>query len=220
VSRDGLPAELRRRIEADLEPVRPLPPVWRRTLLVAVVAVAVFAVMLALIPLRADMATIPLWLSWGGSALQLLVGLLLIGLALREGVPGAGSAAGVIAGVATLAVLTQALVGFATWRMAPGTEPIDRPVHVGMRCLEHDALLAIPALLITLALLWRALPVRPQTAGLLGGGGAALTADAVTHLLCPVSDLQHVLVWHCGAVVFLMLLGWIGGTIWCLRGRR
>jgi hypothetical protein len=41
-----------------------------------------------------------------------------------------------------------------------------------------------------------------------------LTGDAVTHLLCPISDLTHVLVWHTGAVLGFAVLGWLAGTIW------
>jgi hypothetical protein len=67
---------------------------------------------------------------------------------------------------------------------------------------------------VTLWLVFRALPLRPSVAGLLGGAGAAVTADALTHVLCPMSDLRHVLVWHTGAMVVLMLLGWAIGRAW------
>ena len=67
---------------------------------------------------------------------------------------------------------------------------------------------------MTLWLVFRALPVRPSIAGLLGGAGAAVTADAVNHIICPMSDLRHVLVWHTGVLVGLMLFGWLVGTLW------
>ena len=48
-----------------------------------------------------------------------------------------------------------------------------------------------------------------------------MTADAISHLLCPYSDLRHVLVWHTGTIVLFMVLGWAVGTIWGrLRWRR
>jgi hypothetical protein len=72
----------------------------------------------------------------------------------------------------------------------------------------------LPALAVTLWLVFRALPLRPSIAGLLGGAGAAVTADALTHVLCPMSDLRHVLVWHTGALIGLMLVGWLAGKLW------
>jgi hypothetical protein len=83
-----------------------------------------------------------------------------------------------------------------------------------MTCATHDVALALPALLVTLWLVFRALPLRPSVAGLLGGTGAAVAADAITHILCPMSDLRHVLVWHTGVIFGLMLLGWVVGKVW------
>ena len=74
--------------------------------------------------------------------------------------------------------------------------------------------MALPALAVTLWLVFRALPLRPSIAGLLGGAGAAVTADALTHVLCPMSDLRHVLVWHTGALIGLMFIGWLAGKLW------
>jgi len=81
-------------------------------------------------------------------------------------------------------------------------------------CSAHDAALALPALAVTLWLVFRALPLRPSMAGLLGGTGAAVTADAINHILCPMSDLRHVLVWHTGMIFGLMAVGWAAGKIW------
>ncbi len=41
-----------------------------------------------------------------------------------------------------------------------------------------------------------------------------MTADALTHVLCPMSDLRHVLVWHTGALIGLMFIGWLAGKLW------
>jgi hypothetical protein len=66
----------------------------------------------------------------------------------------------------------------------------------------------------TLLLVFNALPLRAAVAGMLGGVAAAIAADAVNHLLCPASDLHHVLVWHSGAVVLFMNLGLVIGWVW------
>jgi hypothetical protein len=184
-------------------------------------AVAVAAAGLAIVivafklTLRPDMEQLPMWLTWGCTALQLVVGVVLVGMALREAVPGNG----VPAGAVTLAVITgvvmQFVVGIATWMHSPGVQLIKgQGLKAGMTCSTHDVALALPALAFTLWLVFRALPLRPSVAGLLGGTGAAVTADAVNHILCPVSDLRHVLVWHTGVIFGLMIVGWVVGKLW------
>ena len=217
MSTELLPETLRRSISADLEPVRPLPPAWMRTLQAAAVAAVGLALVIFVFKLspRPDLQQLPLWLSWGCTVLQLCMGVLLLGMALREAVPGQGVPLGaVVLGVGT-AVLIQILVGIATWMHSPGMLLVKgQCVSTGIACTTNDAIMALPALLVTLWLVFRALPLRPSIAGLLGGAGAAVTADAVTHILCPMSDLRHVLVWHTGALIGLTLIGWFVGKLW------
>lgn len=213
---EPIPAALRAAVGRDLEPVRPLHPPWRRTVLVAGVATAVFATVL-LIPglrLRQDLANLPLWLSWGASLVELAAGIAVIGLALREAVPGGAAPRGAVRAVAFAAFALQIVIGVATWLYGPGTPPGAGWLAAGAGCLGHDAALILPCFAVTLWLVFRALPLRAPAAGLLGGCGAALTGDAVTHLLCPVSDLAHLLVWHTGAVLGFTVLGWLIGTLW------
>ena len=217
MSTDLLPEALRRSISDDFEPVRPLPPAWMRTLQAAAVAAVGLALVIFVFKLspRPDMEQLPMWLSWGCTTLQLGIGVLLLGMALREAVPGQGVPIGAVAlGVGT-AVLIQILVGIATWMHSTGM-PLEKGhgLAAGISCTTHDVAMALPALLVTLWLVFRALPLRPSIAGLLGGAGAAVTADAVTHVLCPMSDLRHVLVWHTGALIGLMLVGWLAGKLW------
>ena len=93
-----LPDSLRQAIGNDLQPVRPLPPAWVRTLF----AVAVTAVCLGIVAvifklsLRSDMDQIPMWLSWGCTVIQLAIGVVLVGMALREAVPGNGVPATIV----------------------------------------------------------------------------------------------------------------------------
>ena len=213
----SVPDTLHRAVAADLQPVRPLPPVWIRTLLAVAVAAVGLGVAVAVFKfsLRPDMDQFPMWLSWGCTALQLVIGVALIGMALREAVPGGGVPRGAVAvGVGT-GVLMQMLVGIATWMHSPGAPYVPgRGLAVGVGCSTHDLALGLPALVVTLWLVFRALPLRPSVAGLLGGTGAAVAADSVNHIICPMSDLRHVLVWHTGVIFGLMLLGWAVGKIW------
>jgi hypothetical protein len=217
MSTPSVPASLRRAVEADLQPVRPLSTVWARSLVAAAVAAVGVGLVLAVfkLSLRSDMGEIPIWLSWGCTALQLGVGVALIALALREAVPGLGVPARTILVAIGTGVLLQVLVGVATWVHSPGMPyVIGRGLSVGLGCARHDLALALPALAVTLWLVFRALPLRPSVAGLLGGAGAAVVADALNHVVCPMSDLRHVLVWHTGALIGLMLLGFAVGALW------
>jgi hypothetical protein len=216
MSSDLIHAALQERIADDLDPVRPIQPVWRRTLMVAVVATLVMAVTVfgLKLQLRSDMDMLPVWLGWGCTLLELLVGVLIIGLALRESVPGSSQPMGLVRTAVATGLAIQILVGITTWMHSPGMPIGSDWFAKSVGCLAHDTTLVLPTLIITLWLVFRALPLRAPMAGLLGGVGAAITGDAVTHLLCPMSDLRHVLVWHTGAIFGFMALGWAVGLLW------
>jgi hypothetical protein len=221
MSLDAIPNGLREAIENDFQPVRPLHPVWLRTMLAVAILAVVLASVLAKASLRPDMDQLPMWLSWGCSVLQLAIGVLLIGLALREAVPGAGIPRGAVHVAAATALAVQILVGIATSIYSPAITMPGSGVTPGIGCLRHETVMALPTFIATLWLVFRALPLRAPTAGLLGGAGATVASDAVIHLLCPMANLSHVLVWHSGAVVVFMAIGWSAGAVWeRLRWRR
>ena len=116
MSTDLLPEVLRRSISDDLKPVRPLPPAWMRTLQAAAVAAIGLALVIFVFKLspRPDMEQLPMWLSWGCTALQLGIGVLLLGMALREAIPGQGVPIGAVAlGLAVELVQTKWTLLFA-----------------------------------------------------------------------------------------------------------
>jgi hypothetical protein len=214
MSLDSIPNGLREAIESDLAPVHPLHPAWVRTMLAVAILAVVLAFVLAKASLRPDMAHLPIWLSWGCSILQLALGVLLIGLALREAVPGEGIPAGAVRIAALTALAVQILVGVATSIYSPAIAMPGSGIAPGIGCFKHESAMALPTFVVTMWLVFRALPLRAPTAGLLGGAGAMVASDAVIHLLCPMSNLSHVLVWHTGAVIVFMGVGWIAGMIW------
>jgi hypothetical protein len=217
VNSNTVPEALRQAVGNDLTPVRPLPPAWFRTVQATVVAAfGLAAVVLAFgLTLRYDLDQLPMWLGWGCTAVQLGIGVVLIGLALREAVPGQSVPPATLGAVVATGVLMQILVAIVTWMHSAGMPmPEGHSLAVGFGCAIHDSALAVPALAVTLWLVFRALPLRPSVAGLLGGTGAAVTADALNHVICPMSDLRHVLVWHTGALLGLMAVGWALGKAW------
>ena len=214
MSFESVPESLRAVVERDCGTVQPLHPAWLRTVVAVGVLAVVLAFTLASASLRCDIDRLPMWLSWGCSALQLALGVLLIAMALREAVPGAAVPDGAIRWIAGTAFSVQVLVGVATAIYSPAVAVAGGEVTAGIGCLSHEALVVLPTFLVTLWLVFRALPLRAPVAGLLGGAGAAVASDAVLHLICPMSDLRHVLVWHTGAVVLFMAAGWTAGWIW------
>lgn len=215
-----VPERLRREIAGDLRPVRPLPPVWRRSVAVFIVALAVFAAVLTTHALRADLVSLSPWVGWGGAFLEALVGLLAIALALRESVPGAALSRGAIGLAIGLGLAMNLLVVIATRLSVGSGTPVGIPCASGMMCSRNETIIALPAFLLTVYLVLRALPLRPQIVGLLGGLGAGLVGDGINHLLCPMSSLRHVLVWHTGAMIGLMFIGWCCGGIWNIARQR
>lgn len=217
MSAPPVPEELLKAVTDDLRPVTPLAPVWRRTLWASAISVLVFATAVFGLGMRSDLPDIPTWLGWGCSIIELLAAALLLGLALRESIPGRSLPLGSVMTILATSIVFQLTVGFVTWRFSSGVPWEDHPLAHGMGCMVSDTALALPTLLITLWLIGRAYPTRAWMAGMLGGAGAAIASDAITHLRCPVSDMRHVLIWHTGAVIVISAVGALIGLLW---GRR
>lgn len=218
--REELPDVLRRAIEDDPGPVRPLRSPGVRSLAVALWGVAVLVLLPTVLGMRGDAKVLGFMLSWGVSILESLAGLGLVWLALREAVPArGGSVAGRLAALAAALVI---LVGtaFITWARVRPVGPVDDAVLHGVKCFSMEGVFGVPALVLTLWLVVRAFPVRPVWAGVLGGAGAGMLADGVQHLLCGIPDLHHVLVWHGGAALLLAVIGGVIGRLWQWRQTR
>ena len=88
------PKDLRDRIERDLRPTRPLRPPFVRALVLIPIAVAIVLSVPGLRFFRSDMAVIGFIKAWGFSFGQALAGLVIVGVALRESIPGRGLSRG------------------------------------------------------------------------------------------------------------------------------
>jgi hypothetical protein len=216
-----LPRALQKALDEDSAAVHPLPSEWLRLLWALGVSAAVLVATVVGFGLRSDMGQIPMWLSWGCSVFELILAAALFALALRESVP--GRAVPVVNSLAavTLAVIYQVTVGLVTYLFSAGLDYNDHPLAHGVGCMKQDVVSTLPILVVITILILRAAPVRAPHAGFLAGAGAAIAADAVTHLRCPVSDMRHVLLWHTGAVLGFAVGGWLLGLVWQrIRGGR
>ncbi len=213
-ARRPLPEALREALHRDMRPVRPLLPPITRAILVLSIALIGAGILLAIVGVRPDQGRLGPGSLWGPAVMRIGVGFFLLFLALREGVPGSGGPSrvqrGALAGTAIL------LLALTEWGAAGGAASVPSSIAPGMRnllgCYPKEILVALPALLLFSWLLARAYPLRPVFAATAGATGAALVADAVLHLTCPMTALSHTLFVHGGAVASIAAvaagLGW------------
>jgi hypothetical protein len=195
------------RILLDLRPVRRLARPWARGLVVLGAAAVVAALIAARLGTRHDAPLLGPAVLWGVSALQALAGLILVGAALREAVPGRALGSGasrllIAAGFGAVVVVT-----FVTWSVHASLVPAGRWLFYWRVCLEVPVVAGLPALLVTLFLAHRAYPVRPALVGALAGLGAGLLTDGSWRTYCEVSAPSHVLSAHLLAVAVLTTAG-------------
>ena len=204
---ERLPAALRDRLIADFAPVRPLPiPAARVLWLLPFAALALFAAQFVF-ELRVDAGQLGWSRTWGISIAQVLVGLLVVGAALRDAIPGrqwnkAAALLWIAAPIALIAAVTWiSRVTPLRIRTTPGF------IFVGGLCLTGSIVSALPVVVLANVLAARAYPTRPRFAGALLGLGGGLMADAGWRLFCHYSEPAHVLSAHLGGVVVSMLIG-------------
>src|SRR3954452_3072371 len=207
------PPELRDRIARDLRPTRPLRPPFIRALVLIPLAVAIVLSVPGLRFFRSDMQAIGWVRAWGFSFGQALAGLLIVGVALRESIPGRGLSRRAIAlTFAAGLAIPFVLLAVTASAFNVGPDP-GRALEEGIGCFRVSAISAIPALIAAAFLAARALPTRPAVAGALYGLGCGLVADAGLRLFCEYTVPTHVVCGHGGAIVGAMALGAVVSTM-------
>lgn len=196
-------------VARDLQPVRPLLPPFRRALTLLPLAVVTVAAVPVLHFFRSDVSRLGWFGSWGLSLAEAVAGVTIVALALRESIPGrmlsrvaviATFAAGLALPFAILAATAQSY----TIGAPRGSEWSDAVV-----CFRTSATSAIPALLVSAALVFRALPLRPAITGALYGLGSGIIADAGLRLFCEFTVPSHVVGAHGGAILAVV----VGGVV-------
>lgn len=214
----AMPPDLRATIARDLTPVRPLPPPAVRAAWVAPLGLLLLVAATAFFGLRPDAVRLGWWLTWGASAAEMTLGLVLAGAALREAIPGTTLSRRALGFAYAGALASVVVVTLITWRTSsvyhilPG-----RGWFIGRICFAGTLASATAPLLVSAWLVARAFPLRPAVAGLLYGLAAGLMADAGWRLFCHFSHPAHVFSAHLLAVV---VAGLIGSQIASLLARR
>jgi len=206
----SVPASLLNHVRANFEPVRPLASPLRRILALVPLAILVFFGPPMYHHWRENLAQLPGWVSWGMSALESLGGIALMGLALRQAVPGMTVRPRWILLALAAGVLLFTCVSLTTANVLP--TPLHNPnswARLAWECVVDELLFAIPSLAISAWLVARALPMRPSLTGAAYGLAVGLMTDAGVRLFCWIDQPLHVLAGHGGAV----LIGTIGGAL-------
>ena len=205
------PDRLRSIVARDLKPARPLRSPVVRALAIGPLAMATVVAVPLLSLFRSDMAQLGLLRSWGLSFVEALGGVAVVGLALRESIPGRALGRGALAAAFVLGLaLPFAIMAATTTSFSIGPQVFDLADSVV--CFRTSVAAAIPTMLVATLLVARALPVRPGVAGALYGLGCGLVADAGLRLYCEFTVPSHFLTAHAGAVVAALGAGALAGS--------
>lgn len=211
-----VPAALFDAIKHDLRPVRPLASPGRRALALLPLGIVLLIGMPAFWAWRSHLSPLTTWPSWGLSALETALSLVILAAAFREAIPGRELSTRMLAMLMCLACG----VFFAFNKTVQLTEPVpvQTVMHWMWNCIAMATAFSIPALVVPMWLVSHALPNRPALTGALGGLGIGLMADAGLRLLCWNGTHAHVLLAHGGAIATLVALGALSAT-WLERFR-
>jgi hypothetical protein len=96
---------------------------------------------------------------------------------------------------------------------------MDHFVPVGLGCLETGLLCAVPAALLSWAVVRRGAAMSLPAAGLVAGTLGGLAGVGMLELHCPNFEMAHLLVWHIAVVPLAGALGALVGWIAQARSR-
>jgi hypothetical protein len=214
---DALLAQVRR----DLRAVRPWPTPRRDALRLTPLALGILVALPLLVGLRRDAVAVGPFVAWGVSLLQVVMGVVLIWMATREGRPVRRLPRGFVLVALAGAGFIVVAVSFVTFSKSPTRVPHGiSPWLVGMLCYLGNGVAAAPLFALAAWFHSRFVSPRPALAGGLYGAGAALTADAGWRLICPISTPWHVLTAHGGSLVSITLLSALTAHLVAERARR
>jgi hypothetical protein len=204
------PASLLNQVRENIGPVRPLASPSQRLLALAPLALLLFLGPPLYYHWRENLAMLPGWTSWGLSALESLGGTALMGLALRQAVPGFAVSSRwiVVAIISGLLLFTS--VSLTTAHVLPTPlQDSNTLTRLAWECVFMELPFSIPSLVISAWLVARALPTRPALTGGTYGLAIGLMTDAGMRLFCWIDQPFHVVAAHGGAI----LLGATGGAL-------
>jgi len=205
---------VRRIVAADLRPVRPLWSPARRALLLWPFALLLAVLASLTYGLREDAGQLGPALTWGASAIEWLLGLMVIAVALRHAVPGTEGGYRRFVCWCALAVIVVSVTTVVTYTAHPTFVPPSGGWPVWRACVIGPLEYSVPLLIVAIVLVLRSFPTYPVLSGTLAGLGAGLAIDSGWRLTCSFTSLQHVFGAHGLAFMAVTLVGaLVGGGV-------
>ena len=220
MDRSPMPPEaLTRAIAQDLRPVSPSPRPLPLALRMAPLALLVSSVILLAIGPRRDSGILGPLLTWGASAAQFLLAIVLVWIAAHEGTPAGRLPRQMVYSAALVASLLVVFVTLPTFSTSPGNETLGISVWIANKTLHVSPWITgfvcgigstVAGGILVLLFSWvfrNSLAVRPTVAGALYGAGAGLAINAGWRIACPMSTPWHALGAHGAAIIATVILG-------------
>jgi hypothetical protein len=220
------PEALMRAIAADLKPVKPSPRPLRLALLTVPYALVVSSLILFAIGIRGDSSVLGPLLTWGASAMQFALGIVLVWIAARESTPAGRLPKRTVYSVAVAALLVVFATTVSTFSISPlgstlrvaGAVRVLPPWIMDLGCGIGSTVMGGILVLLFSWLFRNSLAIRPAVAGALYGAGAGVAINAGWRIACPFPALRHALGAHGAAIIATVLLGALIGRF--LGSRR
>jgi hypothetical protein len=217
------PEALMRVIAQDLRPVKPSPQPLQLALRMVPLALLVSSLILLAIGPRYDSRILGPLLTWGASAAQFVLAIVLVWIAAHESTPAGRLPRQMVYLAATAGSLLVIFVTLLTFSTSPATEPLlrvpprvnemlrDSPWIMGFAC-GIGSTLAGGILVLFFSWVFRnSLAIRPTVSGALYGAGAGLAINAGWRIACPFSTPWHALGAHGAAIIATVILGALMG---------
>jgi len=213
------PEALMRAIAQDLRPVKPSPLPLNLALRMVPLALLVSSVILLAIGPRHDAGILGPLLTWGASAAQFVLAIMLIWIAAHESTPARRLPRQIVCAAAVSGLLVVVFLTLLTFWISPASEPVLRvppivnellrakPWIMGFGCGIGSTLAGGILVLLFSVIFRNSLATRPAEAGALYGAGAGLAINAGWRIACPVSTLWHALGAHGAAIIATVILG-------------
>jgi hypothetical protein len=205
------PESLMRAIAADLRPVKPSPLPLQLVLRMAPLALLIASLVLVAMGIRRDTAMLGPLLTWGASAAQFVLAIVLVWIAAHESTPAGRLPKSLGYAAAIAAMLAVIMITLSTYSISPATEPMGMPPVppwiMGLVCSIGSSIAGGILVLLFSRIFRNSLAARPTIAGALYGAGAGVAINATWRISCPISTVGHALGSHGIAIIATTITG-------------
>ncbi len=219
------PEALMRAIAQDLRPVKPSPRPLRLALRTAPLALLVSSLILLAVGIRGDSGILGPLLTWGASAAQFALAMVLVWVAAHESTPAGRLPKGTVYSVPVAASVVVVAITLSTFWISPVGSTLRvagalrvPPWAMDLACGIGSTVAGGILVLLFSWMFRKSLAIRPTVTGALYGAGAGLAINAGWRIACPYPSIRHSLGAHGAAIIATAILGALIGRF--LGNRR